>query len=160
VDPRDLHLDLKVFEKDIDKIRIGDPLTAYTNSNPNKKHKGKLLLIGKNISEDRAVEVHAHFEQYDPSLIPGMYMTAEIEILGNKVWSMPNECIVSFEGKNYVFKVLSQNSFQMVEVKVGTVGNGFTEILNAEDLRAATIVHHGAYTLLMSMKNKGTDDHH
>lgn len=160
VDPRDLHLDLKVFEKDIDKILIGDPLFAYTNSNPNKKHKGKLLLIGKNISEDRAVEVHAHFEQYDPSLIPGMYMTAEIEILGNKVWSMPNECIVSFEGKNYVFKVLSQNSFQMVEVKVGTVGNGFTEILNAEDLRAATIVHHGAYTLLMSMKNKGTDDHH
>ncbi|MCO6494253.1 MAG: efflux RND transporter periplasmic adaptor subunit [Bacteroidetes bacterium] len=159
VDPRDLHLDLKVFEKDIDKIKIGDSLIAFTNSNPQKKHKGKLLLIGKNISNDRAVEVHAHFIQYDPALIPGMYMNAEIEVHGTKMLALPDECIVSFEGKNYVFKAMSKNTFEMIEVKTGSSGNGFTEIQNATELEGIDIVQQGAYTLLMGMKNKGEDHH-
>src|SRR5690606_40044010 len=58
VNPKDLHLNLKVFEKDWDKISIGQSLTAYTNSNPEKKYGGEIILIGKNISQDRAVEVH------------------------------------------------------------------------------------------------------
>ena len=61
VDPKDLHLNLKVFEKDWDKISIGQSLTAYTNSHPEKKYGGEIILISKNISQDRAVEVHAHF---------------------------------------------------------------------------------------------------
>src|SRR5690606_5195264 len=50
VNPRDLHLNLKVFEKDWENVKIGQPLIAYTNSSPEKKYRGKVILTGKAIS--------------------------------------------------------------------------------------------------------------
>ncbi|MBX2888895.1 MAG: efflux RND transporter periplasmic adaptor subunit [Ferruginibacter sp.] len=157
VDPRDIHLNLKVFEKDWNKIQIGMPLVSYTNNNPDKKYQGKIILIGKNISEDRAVEVHAHFENYDANLIPGMYMNATIEIPETQNLSLPDDCIVPFEGKHYVFKQKDANNFEMLAVEVGSSGDGFTEIVNTEVLKNSKIVQQGAYTLLMAMKNKGEE---
>lgn len=157
VDPRDIHLNLKVFEKDWDKIQIGMPVVSYTNNQPDKKYSGKIILIGKNISEDRAVEVHAHFDNYDARLIPGMYMNAEIEIPETQNLALPDECIVSFEGKHFVFKQKDTANFEMIAVEVGSSGDGFTEILNADNLKNSKIVQQGAYTLLMAMKNKGEE---
>ena len=157
VDPRDIHLNLKVFEKDWDKIQIGMPVVSYTNNQPDKKYSGKIILIGKNISEDRAVEVHAHFDNYDARLIPGMYMNAEIEIPKTQNLALPDECIVSFEGKHFVFKQKDTANFEMIAVEVGSSGDGFTEILNADNLKNSKIVQQGAYTLLMAMKNKGEE---
>ncbi len=157
VDPRDVHLNLKVFEKDWDKIQIGMPIVSYTNNKPDKKYSGKIILIGKNISEDRAVEVHAHFDNYDALLIPGMYMNAEIEIPETQSYAIPDECIVSFEGKYFVFKQKDAANFEMIAVEVGSSGDGFTEIINANILKNSKIVQEGAYTLLMAMKNKGEE---
>ena len=157
VDPRDIHLNLKVFEKDWDKIQIGMPVVSYTNNQPDKKYSGKIILIGKNISEDRAVEVHAHFDNYDARLIPGMYMNAEIEIPETQNLALPDECSVSFEGKHFVFKQKDTANFEMIAVEVGSSGDGFTEILNADNLKNSKIVQQGAYTLLMAMKNKGKE---
>lgn len=157
VDPRDIHLNLKVFEKDWDKIQIGMPVVSYTNNQPDKNYSGKIILIGKNISEDRAVEVHAHFDNYDARLIPGMYMNAEIEIPETKNLALPDECIVSFEGKHFVFKQKDTANFEMIAVEVGSSGDGFTEILNADNLKNSKIVQQGAYTLLMAMKNEGEE---
>ncbi len=157
LDPREIHLNLKVFEKDWDKIQKGMPVVSYTNNQPDKKYSGKIILIGKNISEDRAVEVHAHFDNYDPYSIPGMYMNAEIEIPETQNLALPDECIVSFEGKHFVFKQKDTNNFEMIAVEVGSSGDGFTEILNADNLKNSKIVQQGAYTLLMAMKNKGEE---
>ena len=157
VDPRDIHLNLKVFEKDWDKIQIGMPVVSYTNNQPDKKYSGKILLVGKNISDERAVEVHAHFDNYDARLIPGMYMNAEIEIPETKNLALPDECIVSFEGKHFVFKQKDTANFEMIAVEIGSSGDGFTEILNADNLKNSKIVQQGAYTLLMVMKNKGEE---
>lgn len=157
VNPRDIHLNLKVFEKDWDKIQIGMPVVSYTNNKPDKKYSGKIILIGKNISEDRAVEVHAHFDNYDALLIPGMYMNAEVEIPETQNYALPDECIVSFEGKLFVFKQNDAIHFEMIAVEVGSSGDGFTEIINADNLKNSKIVQQGAYTLLMAMKNKGEE---
>ncbi len=80
VDPKDIHLNLTVFEKDISRLSVGQQVLAYTNDNPEKKFRADILLIGKNINGQRAVEVHCHFERYDKTLLPGMYMNAEIGI--------------------------------------------------------------------------------
>lgn len=37
VNPKDIHVNLHVFEKDIVKLSIGQNLIVYTNSNPDKK---------------------------------------------------------------------------------------------------------------------------
>jgi len=155
VNPSDIHLALTIFEKDINKLFIGQKLIAYTNTNPEKKYSCKIILIGKDFSNDRSVEVHCHFENYDESLIPGMYMNAEIEVKSDSVYALPSDAIVSYENKQYAFISKGNNQFEITEVKTGNSENGFTEIIPAQNqnLNNETVVIKGAYTLLMKMKN-------
>lgn len=153
VDPTDIHLALNVFEKDVAKLAIGQKLVAYTNNEPDKKHNCTIVLISKNLSDERNVEVHCHFEQYDKNLLPGMFMTADIEVKSNDAKVLPDDAIVRFENKQYAFIAKSKNQFEMVELKTGNSENGFTEILLDDKLQGETFVFKGAYNLLMKLKN-------
>lgn len=153
VNPSDIHLNLRIFEKDLDKIFIGQTVYAFTNNNPDQKYPGDIILISKDVNTDGSVEVHCHFDQYDKSLFPGMYMNAIIELKNQNRQVLPDEAIVRFEGKEYVFEQTAKNTFEMVEVQLGVRENGFTEINAQEDLSQKKIVVKGAYTLLMALKN-------
>ena len=152
VDPTDIHLALTVFEKDINKLAIGQSLLAYTNTNPEKKYACKIILIGKDFSENRSVEMHCHFNKYDKNLLPGMYINAQIVVNSQKSNVLPSDAIVNFENKNYVFIAKQNKQFEMKEVTIGNSENEFTEILS-ENLNTNSIVVKSAYTLLMKMKN-------
>jgi cobalt-zinc-cadmium efflux system membrane fusion protein len=158
VNPTDIHLALKVYEKDLDKLYIGQKVISYTNNNPEKKHEGEILLIGRDLSADRNTEVHCHFEDYDKSLVPGTYMNAEVQVKNAKAAAVPTEALVEFEGKQYLYKVVGKSSYEMTEVTIGESENGYTEILNpSSGLNNATLVIKGAYSLLMMMKNKADE---
>lgn len=155
VNPTDIHLALHIFEKDISKLFIGQKVFTYTNGNPEKRYPCEIILIGKDVTKDRSAEVHCHFEQYDKTLIPGMYMNAEIEIDGIEATVIPNEGIVLYEGKQFVFLVIEKNKFEMKEVTTLNTENGFTQIAfeNIQDVEEKLFVTKGAYTLLMTLKN-------
>ena len=155
VNPTDIHLALNIFEKDIDKLFIGQKLFAYTNNNTAKKYPCEIILIGKDLSHDRSVEVHCHFEQYDKILIPGMFMNAEIEVQSNNAFVISTDAIVRFEGKQFVFTQTENKKYQMQEVTTSNSANGFTQISFLENFNPTekTFVTKGAYTLLMKMKN-------
>lgn len=157
VNLQELHLNLKVFEKDWDKIKTDQQLLAYSNNDPENKYKGRIMLIGKVISEERALEVHAHLDSKSNSLIPGLYMNADIEVTGAKTQALPESCILSFEGKNYVFVRTDDHQFELMLVKTGNTGNGWIEIEDAGKLQNRKVVQAGAYTLLMALKNKAED---
>jgi cobalt-zinc-cadmium efflux system membrane fusion protein len=157
VNTSDIHLALKVFEKDLDKLNIGQKVTAYTNTYPDKKYACEILLIGKSLSEERNTDVHCHFEVYDKALIPGTYMNAEIAITNAKSYVLPEDAIVRFENKYYVFLKKTASQFEMVEVQIGNTEKGFTEIIKTENLNNQTLVIKGAYSLLMSLKNKSEE---
>ncbi len=156
INPTDIHLNLKVFEKSLDKLFIGQHLVTYTNNYPDKKYPCEVILIGKEISTEGNTEVHCHFEVYDKSLVPGTYMNAEIEVKNKKTISLPADAIVHFEGKQFIYQSLEGNKFEMIEVAVGESEKGFTEIIlpNNSNLNSANFVTKGAYSLLMTMKNK------
>lgn len=154
VNPADIHLNLKIFEKDLDKIFIGQKVLSFTNNNPDKKYSGDIILISKDVAPDGITEVHCHFDNYDKTLFPGMYMNAEIELKSHLSNVLPDEAIVSFEGKKYIFENTSTNKFEMIETETGDNENGFTEVISKADLSGKEIVKKGAYTLLMSLKNK------
>lgn len=157
VNPTDIHLNLFVFEKDLEKISIGQKLVAFTNNKPNEKHPCEIILISKDLSADRTAEVHCHFEDYDKTLLPGMYMNAEIEVKSHKTYVVSEDAVVNFEGKNYVFIALSPSEFKMTEVELGVQERNMLEIINGESLKDAQIVLQNAYTLLMVAKNKSED---
>ncbi len=157
INPADIHLALTLFEKDMAKISIGQKVIAYTNGQPDKKYECEIILIGQNLSADRSTEVHSHFEKYDKSLLPGMYMNAEIELKNNMVYALPEEAIVRYENKQYIFISQSERSYSLTEVKTGDIENGYVEIMEGETLVKKNIVVSGTYSLLMSLKNKSEE---
>ena len=153
VNPTDIHLALKIFEKDVSKLFIGQPLIAYTNNNPDKKYDCEVLLIGKDLNAEGYTDVHCHFEIYDKVLIPGTYMNAQIKVKNRKATTLPTDAVVRYEGKHFVFKEVAKQKYVLTEVNIGETENGVIEILLSEK-DPANFVTKGAYTLLMMLKNE------
>lgn len=158
VDPSDLHIHLKAFEQDWTKLANGMRFTAYTNILPDKKHPGEIIQVGRNISDSKTAEIHGHFDVDDPTLIPGMYVTAEVETVREDAPGLPEESVLSFEGNTYVLLETEHGQFRLTPVKAGRSSGGFTEILNPEILENKTIVQKGAYAMLMALKNEPEED--
>ncbi|HQW26395.1 MAG TPA: efflux RND transporter periplasmic adaptor subunit [Saprospiraceae bacterium] len=157
INPSDIHLNLRVFEKDIEKLSIGQSVMAYTLHQPDKKYPCEIMLISQALSDDRTAEVHCHFEKYDKILLPGMYLNAEIAVKNHNAWVVPEDAVVIFEGKSFLFVAVSKNEYKMTLIETGVMEAGSIEIKNAEALSDVEIVTAGAYTILMEMKNKSEE---
>ena len=148
------HLVLKVFEKDLNKISVGQKVYAFTNQNPEKKYAATVKLIGKDFAPDRSVLIHCDLIDKDETLIPGTFMNAEIEVNAEEGFVIPDDAIVTWEGKQYVFEELKPKTYKMFPVTIGNSENGLTELLNFDVKNAnKAFVTKGAYHLLMALKN-------
>lgn len=160
VDPSDIHLNLTVFEKDAALLAIGQNVTAYSNDKPEEKHAADIFLISRNVNEDRAVTVHCHFHQYDPLLLPGMYMNAVIDVNNKNAEALPDEAVVRWQNKFYVFVVKDALKFEMIPVNTGVTADGYTEVILPPSAKTdgLQLVIKNAYTLLMKLKNSGEEE--
>lgn len=155
VDTEHLHAEISVFEKDIHHIKIGQKV-AFTLANETQERFAKVHLIGREISEDRTVRVHCHLSKEDKDLLPGMYLTAFIDVKTSTNNTLPSNAFVDFEGKSYVFllskKLNDSYTFTRIEVEKLGEENGFTAFTSTQDLNNKNIVTEGAYKLLSAMQ--------
>ena len=154
INPTDIHLNLKVFDKDISKLSIGQKIIAFDNAYPDKKFNCEIILISKDVTSEGTVDVHCHFQTYDNSLLPGMYMNAVLSIDGKNSNCLPEESVVSYDGKEYIFIETANMKYEITEVTTGLKQDGFITIINSESIKNKLVVSKGAYTLLMKLKNK------
>lgn len=157
INPTDIHLNLKVYERDLALLRPGQPLLAYSNASPNKRYNGKIHLIGKDVDPTGMTDVHCHLDKYDQDLIPGIYMNAEIQTTATLGHALPEESIVDFEGKSYVFISEGNRNYRLTEIAVEEPQKGLVKVLNYRDFEGKKIVSKNAYTLLMQLKNTAED---
>ena len=157
INPEDIHLALTIFQKDVYLLSIGQKVIASTANNPDKKYEARIILISRDIASDGGVEVHCHFKKMDRSLIPGMYMNAVIETHAENAITVPEEAIVSYENKQYVFQAKDSNEFQMINITTGPSMDGRVSISseNGSFFLQNNIVLKNAYAILMKMKNTG-----
>lgn len=159
VNPEDVHLNLTVFEKDVNKLSIGQKVIAYANQNADKKYEAEIILVSRNLDANRAAEVHCHFKKYDKELLPGMYMNAEVNVQSNDALTVPEEAMVRWQNKNYVFTAGDNNNFELTEVQTGVSDKGNIEIIttNKEEWSSKKIITRNAYAALMKMKNSAEE---
>lgn len=157
IDPKGLLLKLKVFENAITGIAIGQLVHVYTNKDPDKKQAAKVISIVPSIDADGAAEIIAKLEKPDPALMNGMYINAELDLVSYQTDVLPDSAVVAYEGNAYVFEALSGNRFKLHEVSADRSAGGFTVIQHAGFLDGKKIVAHGAYSLLMALKNKAEE---
>jgi cobalt-zinc-cadmium efflux system membrane fusion protein len=157
-----LHAEFFVFEKDIHQIKVGQVIN-FTLLNENLTRKAKVYLINHNIEVDRTIRVHAHLDKDDPSLIPNMFIKGNIQTNNNIVYVVPNQSIVSTNGKDYIFfkKGINKNNieFQAIEITKGIVNENYTEIKieSFQQLIDSSIVTVGSYDLLSVWKNSNEE---
>lgn len=152
VDPSDVHLILNVYEKDISSIVVGQGVVCYPNNSTEKKYMAKVHLISKSVRPDRTSEVHCDFDKGVASaFLPGMFVNAEIELANRSVTAVPDDAVVRWENKPYLFTVESDSTFVMTPVETGIKKEGYTEIFT--DLNNQKLVIKNAYTLLMKLKS-------
>jgi len=157
VDTDHVHAEAQIFEKDIPKLKVGQ-LARITLANETKERHAKVYLIGKEISSNRTVRVHCHFEGEDANLIPNTYFSAVIETGSNSVYALPENAIVNFEGNHFVFveKDATKHVYELLSITTGASDDEFVEInLSSTDFEKYKdkIVMRGTYDLLNMLKN-------
>jgi cobalt-zinc-cadmium efflux system membrane fusion protein len=90
-------------------------------------------------------------------LLPGTYMNAEVKVNNPSALVLPEEAIVQYANRRYVFVQTDSLSFSMREVQTGISENGFAVVSGKGLTPENQVVVKGSYTLLMMLKNKQED---
>jgi RND family efflux transporter MFP subunit len=159
-----LFLKLTIFEKDIASVVKGQHMQFFINDET-ETHRAIVYQTSKAIDDDKTYKVYAAIESKCENILPGMYVNAILESKARQVMALPDNAIVSFEGKDYIFvysgkkkeKDAVMSEYKLVQIKKGITGNGYSEIIFPEgfDVKKEQIVLEGTYNLLSALKNEG-----
>jgi len=161
-----LHLGLKVFEKDIEKVKIGQKITFSLTTRPDKIYEAEIFAMGKAFDMNtRAILVHANIIGTHEGLLTGMFVEARIAISSKEVNALPNEAFINEKGLDYIFvqrnKTGDNIEFEKVQVNKGISDLDFTEVVFIEALPKNTvIVTKGAYYLNAELQKSEFGDEH
>jgi len=186
VDNDHIHIDLHVYEKDINSIEIGQKVLFSLASDEGSIFDATVFAIGKAFeNETKSIRVHAEIVGESNNLLPGMYVNALIETNPKMRRVLPDAAIISEGEKEYIFVKTIQKedlheghsheeeesgheghnhnspkiSFLKIGVKTGYSELGLTEILATDSIPPNDgIVIKGAFYLHAEMK-KGEAGH-
>jgi cobalt-zinc-cadmium efflux system membrane fusion protein len=166
VDNEHLHIGLKVFEKDIDKAKVGQKITFALTSRPDKIYDAEIFALGKAFDMNtRAVKVHAKITGNHEGLLTGMFVEARITTGNKEVNALPNEAFISENGLDYIFIQKEKHNdtieFEKIQVNKGVTDLGFSEVVFINELpKNAIIITKGAYYVNSEMQKSefGDDD--
>lgn len=174
VNTNNLLVNVKVFEKDVPKIKMGQRI-RFRATGDSAERNAEVFLIGKAIDPDRTVEVFGRIIAAGRSLLPGMFVNAIMEVGTSSAPALPQEAVVQAGGRNYIFILANTDSvgevkpavkqevnegevkhipFRRIEVGTTVTENGFTGLILPGNFDPKSkIVIKGAYDLLSKMNN-------
>lgn len=111
IDNSQIHCDLLVYEKDIFKVKVGQKIHFIITNMPEhqgehdgKAIEGEIFGINKSFEDNsKAISVHALIKNENHELIPGMYVSAFIDVSENKTTVVPSEAVFTTDGKEFIF---------------------------------------------------------
>lgn len=119
-----------IYEKDLDKVKNGQPVSVKVASVPNRTFTGRIAVIGSVVEgETRVVPVKAEINNSSGVLKPGMF--AELDVLTDRtpkaILAIPSAAVVEANGKQTVY-VENGNAYQAVEVTLGQTSGDMVEV--------------------------------
>jgi cobalt-zinc-cadmium efflux system membrane fusion protein len=157
IDLKHAHAELTVYEKYLSYLKK-DQNVSLKFVDQQATASAKVFLIGRQISNERTVKVHCHFEQLPKEIVPGAYLKAEIRAQNQLHYTLPEEAIVSQNGKDVVF-IQRGSNFLPIEIDILMSQDGNVAITSKQLalLKKAKIVIKGTYELL-AMDNKEVNE--
>lgn len=153
----DVVLELNAFEKDVHSLFVGQNVACYVNGNKAKKYNAKITYINNSLNEDRAATIICKFDHYDKVLLPGFFINADVEVTNEKAMTLPENAVVRWQDKFFVFEEKEKGQYQMIAVEAGTISNGIRQVSSSMLNASSRLVTKNAYTLLMKMMNSSEE---
>ncbi|MGR7814377.1 efflux RND transporter periplasmic adaptor subunit [Lacinutrix undariae] len=147
-----LHIELKIFEKDLPMVKMGQQINVRLQNDMNKVYQGKVHLVNKAINtQDRTVDIHGDLINEDDAKLfaPGMYIEGEILTTTKEHSALPVEAIANIDNDYFVLVKENETNYKRVLVKIGATTNGFIQILNTDSFAPNTeFLTKGAFNLI------------
>ncbi len=130
IDDRTVLATANVYEKDLEKITLGQPVRVKVASFPDRTFSGEVTVVGAVVEGDtRVIPVKAEIENADGALKPGMF--AEIEVVSanqsKPVLAVPQSALTEIKGQQVVY-VENGGGYQPVEVTLGKTAGDWVEV--------------------------------
>ncbi len=141
-----IHLELKVYEKDIVNIKEGQHILFKIPESSSEQMQGVVHVAGKTVDgSDRTVDIHGHVNTDVYRLVHGMYVEAEINVTGDSLMSLPTTAIIQKSEGDFVAVKKAENpnsfSFELQKVETGRISNNnWVEILNWEQFKNVQVI--------------------
>jgi len=159
IDPDDIHAALSIFEKDLGRVAVGQPVTVTFVDEPDRPYAAEVILLSHDVDEDRTAIAHCHFRSRPAKLVPGMFLNARIHVRESVVQVVPEAAVVRYGGRESVFVEASPSTYAMVAVRTGVRDAGAVELLEGADAVAGRrLVTANAYSLLGALKNQPEEE--
>lgn len=190
VDNSSLHLDLQVFEKDLPKLKVGQIIHFTLTNNPSVEYDAKVFSIGSSFENDsKTIAIHCKVTGNKAGLIDGMNITGIVSLSDVTAPAVPNEALVSADGKDYIFVVTKKEpaehteeengetktetsekphaeeenhgtNFERIQVVKGVSNMGYTAVTFVQEISEnAQIVTKGAFFINAKLSGGGSHEH-
>jgi cobalt-zinc-cadmium efflux system membrane fusion protein len=109
-----MHLELKVFEKDVMNLKKDQEILFRIPEASNKIYRAEVHLVGTSIDpKERIALVHGHIEEdneQDTNFTVGMFVDAEIVINKLKKMALPEDAVIEKQNRMYVLKLEDEDA--------------------------------------------------
>lgn len=153
IDTDHVHLELKVFEKDLNFIRSDQTIEFQIPEISDSIYEGYVRLIGAEVESDRSVKVHAHPKEESERYKVGMFVKASFNKDTKMHLALPESAFADLDGHTYVLKLKQQDDdhyvFEKIEVEKTEQQNSFKPLITSAEVDKNTVfLTKGTFDLL------------
>lgn len=152
IDISSVWIDANVFEKDLERVKLGQGAKVSVPAVPETVFSGKVIFISSIVdAETRTVKVRTEVPNRDGRLKPDMFANVQIITdVDRSAVSVPQAAVLSDDGKSIVF-VAKDGGYEKRVVTVGIQSDNRVEILAGVNAGEKVVVK-GNYLLLEQSK--------
>jgi membrane fusion protein, heavy metal efflux system len=159
INPDDMHAALTVFEKDMPRVKVGQRVKVSFVDEPAVTYNCEVILVTRNVDDNRSGIVHCHFDRMPKHLLPGMFLNATIEVGTIEAETVPEEAVVRYGNQQYIVQVTGNHNYTLVPVETGLLENGWIQVTSkTTDLSGKQLITKNAYAVLGKLKNTAEEE--
>jgi cobalt-zinc-cadmium efflux system membrane fusion protein len=119
VNPDHMHVELRLYEKDLSRVQLGQKLTFSPLNEAQKSYSGDIFLISPTVDAvNRTVNIHGHIDRAGSDLRPGMFVKANIQTQNLQEATLPQAALVGSGDEQVVFEQLATGKYKRLPVVV------------------------------------------
>jgi Cu(I)/Ag(I) efflux system membrane fusion protein len=119
-----------VFEHQLTWVNVGDKAEIQVQGIPGKTWQGKVEYIYPELNpKTRTLKVRLTINTPKQLLKPNMFADVTLITSNKKVLAVPAEAIIYYENSPRLVKVVAENKYQPIEIKIGMKSDGLVEVV-------------------------------